>query len=462
MMITKRRGQYGRYIPSILTITDYVLVNMLYTLTYYLSPDMALMSKQREVWLLVNVAYIPVVLWQHFKDYNRRAIVMDLTVINAFRSVGVHALFFAAMMEFINLGMTLRSYTIFYSMMAVMLPLWWLIDRRLLKYMRSRGRNFLRVVIIGTNENALRLAEEMQADAGFGYKVYGFFDKFKRPGFDKKYLGTIDTLDEYVKSHAIDEIFFALSGEDDMLRHVVKVTDDNVMQFYYVPQLSKYVNRNFAITQIGAMPVLTLLHNPLKNPVNSAIKRVFDILFSSIFLLLSPIIFIPVAIGIKMTSPGPIFFKQKRTGYLGNEFNCYKFRTMHVNNTADSAQATKDDPRKTRFGDFLRRTSIDELPQFFNVLRGDMSVVGPRPHMLKHTDYYSDLIKSYMVRHVVRPGITGWAQVNGYRGITDELWKMEKRVEYDVWYIEHWNFFLDLKIIVRTVFNAFAGESNAF
>jgi putative colanic acid biosynthesis UDP-glucose lipid carrier transferase len=163
-----------------------------------------------------------------------------------------------------------------------------------------------------------------------------------------------------------------------------------------------------------------------------------------------------------MTSPGPIFFKQKRTGYLGNEFNCYKFRTMHVNNTADSAQATKDDPRKTRFGDFLRRTSIDELPQFFNVLRGDMSVVGPRPHMLKHTDYYSDLIKSYMVRHVVRPGITGWAQVNGYRGITDELWKMEKRVEYDVWYIEHWNFFLDLKIIVRTVFNAFAGESNAF
>jgi putative colanic acid biosynthesis UDP-glucose lipid carrier transferase len=242
----------------------------------------------------------------------------------------------------------------------------------------------------------------------------------------------------------------------------VKITDDNVLPFYYVPQLSKYVSRNFAITRIGSMPVLTLLHNPLKNPFNSAVKRTFDILFSSIVLLLSPIIFIPVAIGIKLSSPGPIFFKQERTGHLGRSFNCYKFRTMRVNASADTAQATKDDPRKTKFGDFLRRSSIDELPQFFNVWRGDMSVVGPRPHMLKHTELYSSIISSYMVRHVVRPGITGWAQVNGYRGITDELWKMEKRVECDVWYIEHWNFFLDLKIIVRTVFNAIGGESNAF
>jgi putative colanic acid biosynthesis UDP-glucose lipid carrier transferase len=204
------------------------------------------------------------------------------------------------------------------------------------------------------------------------------------------------------------------------------------------------------------------MHNPLKNPLNSAIKRAFDIVFSAVFLIFSPLIFIPVAIGIKLSSPGPIFFKQERTGYLGRSFYCYKFRTMRVNATADSAQATKDDPRKTKFGDFLRRTSIDELPQFFNVLRGDMSVVGPRPHMLKHTELYSSIISSYMVRHFVRPGITGWAQVNGYRGITDELWKMEKRVEHDVWYIEHWNFFLDLKIIVRTVINALGGEKNAF
>jgi putative colanic acid biosynthesis UDP-glucose lipid carrier transferase len=461
-MMKRRRGQYGHYIPTLLTITDYVLVNMIYALAYLFTPAMAQMDKQREVWLLMNVAYIPVVLWQHYKDHNQRAIVMDLTVKNAFCAVGTHALFFAAMMEFIDANLSLGAYLCIYSMMIVLLPLWWMIDRLMIKRMRSKGRNFLRIVIIGTGENALRLAEQMESDAGFGYRVYGFFDKFKRPGFKKEYLGTIDLLDDYVKAHAIDEIFFTLSGEDEMLRTVIKITDDNVMPFYYVPQLSRYLNRKFAITRIGAMPVLTLLHNPLKNPFNAGIKRAFDIFVSSVFLIFSPLIFIPVAIGIKLSSPGPIFFKQKRTGYMGESFNCYKFRTMRVNANCDTTQATKDDPRKTKFGDFLRRTSIDELPQFFNVWRGDMSIVGPRPHMLAHTDYYSDVIRSYMMRHIVRPGITGWAQVNGYRGITDELWKMEKRVEYDVWYIEHWNFFLDLKIIVRTVINAIGGEKNAF
>jgi putative colanic acid biosynthesis UDP-glucose lipid carrier transferase len=461
-MIRQRRGQYGRYIPDILTIADYVLLNMLFILAYWLSPDMATTPNVRQVWLLVNVAYLPVVFWQHSNYHNNRAIVMDLTLMHSFRAVGVHALFFAALMEFVGGGLSLRSYACFYSLMIVLLPLLWTVDRRVIKIMRSRGKNFSRVVIVGTNENAVRLYDELQSDAGFGYRVFGFFDKFKRPGFELKYLGSVDTLEDFIKTHAIDEVFFALSGEDEMLRQVVKITDDNVMAFYYVPQLSKYVNRNFAITSIGAMPVLSLMHNPLKNPLNSAIKRAFDIVFSAVFLIFSPLIFIPVAIGIKLSSPGPIFFKQERTGYLGRSFYCYKFRTMRVNATADSAQATKDDPRKTKFGDFLRRTSIDELPQFFNVLRGDMSVVGPRPHMLKHTELYSSIISSYMVRHFVRPGITGWAQVNGYRGITDELWKMEKRVEHDVWYIEHWNFFLDLKIIVRTVLNAIGGEKNAF
>ena len=151
---------------------------------------------------------------------------------------------------------------------------------------------------------------------------------------------------------------------------------------------------------------------------------------------------------------------QERTGYLGKSFVCYKFRTMKVG--ASSDQATRVDPRKTRVGDFLRRTSLDELPQFINVFKGEMSVVGPRPHMLAHTEIYTQLVDSYMLRHAVKPGITGWAQVNGYRGLTDELWKMERRVEHDMWYIENWNFFLDLKIIVRTVFNAIHGEQNAF
>lgn len=193
-----------------------------------------------------------------------------------------------------------------------------------------------------------------------------------------------------------------------------------------------------------------------------AVKRLFDFVFSSVILLLSPLWLLPIAICVKLSSPGPVLFKQKRTGFMGREFNCLKFRTMRVNNESDKLQATKGDPRITRIGEFLRKTSLDELPQFINVFKGEMSVVGPRPHMLKHTKDYSAIIDKYMVRHFIKPGLTGWAQVNGYRGETKELWQMEKRVEYDVWYIENWNFMLDMKIIFLTLIGIFKGDKNAF
>ena len=192
------------------------------------------------------------------------------------------------------------------------------------------------------------------------------------------------------------------------------------------------------------------------------LKRAFDLLLTLPVIILSPLWVLPIAIGIKLSSPGPVFFRQTRTGIRGRDFTCYKFRTMRANADADKLQATENDPRKTRFGDFLRRSSLDELPQFFNVLLGNMSLVGPRPHMVSQTEDYSRLISKYMVRHAVKPGISGWAQVNGYRGGTKHLWQMEKRVEYDVWYIHNWNIFLDIKIVFLTIFNAFKGESNAY
>ena len=212
-----------------------------------------------------------------------------------------------------------------------------------------------------------------------------------------------------------------------------------------------------------SIPLLAVRREPLQAAYNRALKRTFDILFSlGILLTIYPILYVVIGILIKATSPGPIFFKQKRTGLCGQEFECYKFRTMRVNADADKLQAAKDDPRKTRIGDFLRRTNLDEFPQFINVLRGEMSVVGPRPHMLKHTEQYSALIDKYMVRHLVKPGVTGWAQVTGYRGETKTLEQMEGRVKRDVWYIENWSFFLDLKIIVVTILNMSKGEKNAY
>ena len=193
-----------------------------------------------------------------------------------------------------------------------------------------------------------------------------------------------------------------------------------------------------------------------------ALKGAFDFVFALLAITLFLPLLIVIAVAIRLTSAGPVFFCQKRTGYRGTEFTMYKFRTMRVNSQADTVAASPGDSRVTSVGRLLRHTSFDEFPQFFNVLRGDMSVVGPRPHMLSQTEQYRRMLSRYMTRHAVKPGITGWAQVNGYRGITDELWKMERRVEFDCWYIENWSFLLDLKIIVRTVINAIAGEKNAF
>ena len=218
-----------------------------------------------------------------------------------------------------------------------------------------------------------------------------------------------------------------------------------------------------ALNLMDGTPVFCLHNEPLSMLGNRIIKRTFDLIVSSIFLLtIFPIVYIVFGLLIKLSSPGPILFKQKRSGLNGKEFYCYKFRSMRVNVDSDKVQATKNDPRKTRIGEFMRRTRIDELPQFINVWLGNMSIVGPRPHMVMHTEQYSQLISSYMVRHFAKPGITGYAQVTGFRGETSELWQMEGRIKKDIWYIEHWSFALDLFIIWKTIYNGIIGEENAY
>jgi putative colanic acid biosynthesis UDP-glucose lipid carrier transferase len=389
---------------------------------------------------------------------------MDHVFKNAFTAIGIHAVTYLSINALLRIDIIpFRGYVVFYLIAAGVLVIWSLISRSVIKNYRRKGYNFTRVVIVGTNSVGRRLYEQMLTDAGFGYRVMGFFDENEpEDELAALYRGDVDKLDEFVKEYDIEQIFFALPGIDNDFTTAIKVADDNVAEFYYVPQITSHVNRRFELHAIGSVPVMNTLSTPLRSVLNRFIKRTFDIVVSSIFLCVYPLIYIPIAITIKITSPGPIYFKQERTGYKGRSFQCLKFRSMHVNKDSDKQQATKNDPRKTRFGEFLRHASLDELPQFINVWRGDMSIVGPRPHMLKHTEEYAKLIDRYMVRHYVRPGITGWAQVNGYRGLTDELWKMEKRVEYDVWYIEHWSLALDLKIMVRTVLNAVRGEKNAF
>lgn len=457
------RRSFGKYLSSIFSAADLVVVNVLFAVTVMLCPNIADSPRLRTLWVLVNTSYLPVMWWMGRQKHHLRVLLMDHVARCAFIMIGLHALFFFSLLAFLEIDdVPVSDFLVFYGLMVAVVPLWWIVSRMIIKYMRRRGYNFTRVAIVGTGTTAKRLFGSLQSDDGFGYKVLGFFDDDPAPGFNGKLLGRISDIDRLCKAYMIDQVFYTLTGEDEKsLSTVLKAADDNVIQFYYVPRISSRVPRSFELNTIGSVPVLSVRRNPLNNPLNSCIKRLFDIGFSSVVLLFSPLVFIPVALAIKLTSPGPIFFRQERTGYRGKTFKCWKFRTMQLNNSADTRQAMQKDPRTTGVGRFLRRTSIDELPQFLNVFLGSMSVVGPRPHMLKHTEIYAKLIDPYMLRHAVKPGITGWAQVNGYRGPTDELWKMEKRVECDVWYIENWSFLLDVKIIIRTLINIFEGEKNA-
>lgn len=261
----------------------------------------------------------------------------------------------------------------------------------------------------------------------------------------------------------VQEIFCSLShNKDEEIKRIMQFCDKNVIHFHYVPRQFGNYQLNLKPEQLGEFRLYTNRKEPLLEVQNYALKRAFDIVFSGcVCLCLLP--FLPIiALIIKLQSPGPIFFKQARTGSDGRNFYCIKFRSMHVNADADKIQATKNDPRKFAFGNFMRKTNIDELPQFINVLKGDMSIVGPRPHMLKHTEMYSQIIDKYMVRHFCKPGITGWAQVTGYRGETKEVWQMEERIKRDIWYIENWSFWLDIKIIFLTAKSVIIPDKNAY
>lgn len=454
----------GKYIQLLFSLCDLAIINLLFWITISVFPVIkAYPQELRELWLVVNVSFVPTLAWTAQRRHNMRAIVLDGVTRSTLLAVGTHALFFLSLIAFLGIrSVPVRAYVFYYGLMLVVLPLFRIAANIALKTYRRHGYNFARVVIVGTGATARRLYENMQRDSGYGYKVLGFFDDNPDEDFFADKVYPVDELESFVERNQVRQIFFTLSVHNAALARTIKIADDNVADFYYVPQIPHTLARRFELNSIGSLPVLSISRNPLKNYINRFIKRTFDIVVSSVFLCFYPLIYIPVAIAIKLSSPGPVYFRQERTGYLGKSFKCLKFRTMRVNDGADKCQATQNDPRKTRVGDFLRKTSLDELPQFINVWRGDMSIVGPRPHMLKHTEYYTHLVDRYMVRHVVKPGITGWAQVNGFRGLTDELWKMERRVEHDVWYIENWTFLLDLKIIVRTVMNVFQGEKNAF
>jgi len=340
-----------------------------------------------------------------------------------------------------------------------------IVARLLFNFMRERGWNHRHIFIMGAGDLGQNVARQLRDAPWVGYDLVGFWDD--NPDLQGKMIDSVPVMSceegckllEKEKDH-IDEVWLALPlRAEERMREVLQMLRHSTVNVRLVPDIFGFHLLNHSVSEGAGVPVLDLRSSPMQG-VNRIIKAVEDRLLALLILVLISPLMILIAIGVKLSSPGPVLFKQKRHGWDGKPIKVYKFRTMKVHEEKDGqvTQATKGDPRVTRFGAFLRRTSLDELPQFFNVLQGRMSIVGPRPHALAHNEMYKDRVEAYMQRHRVKPGITGWAQVNGWRGETDTLDKMEKRVEYDLYYIENWSLGLDLKIIIMTVFKGFVHQ----
>lgn len=331
-------------------------------------------------------------------------------------------------------------------------------------YVRKQYPLNRRVIVIGYNELSKRLVENFSKH-NRSITVLGFFaDDIVTDETEHPVLGNIGDTVNFAMRNNVAEIYSTVSPErNPHIYELAQQAETNFIRFKFVPDFRIFINRHVHIDFARNIPILSLRTEPLENVDSQIKKRCFDVAFSLliIFLLLSWLVPL-LALLIKLDSKGPVFFTQLRSGKNNKPFLCYKFRSLKVNDEAHSKQVTRDDDRFTRVGKFLRKTNLDEFPQFFNVIRGDMSVVGPRPHMLKHTEEYSRMLNHYMVRHYVKPGVTGWAQINGYRGEIRSKKDLRLRVEHDIWYMENWSMWFDLRIILLTLYNSFRGDENAF
>ena len=336
--------------------------------------------------------------------------------------------------------------------LIVKLSIFYLLKR----YRKNLGGNYRRTVVIGKTIRTKRLIDFFQTNQEYGYQCKAIFDLKKND--------TLENCFEFIIEEKIDEIYCSVTSlTNKEISDLIDFADNNLKVLKFLPDNKEIYTRRMKMEYYGYLPILSLRDIPIEDPLNQFIKRSFDIVLSLLVIIgilswLSPIL----AILIKLESKGPVFFRQKRNGLDYKEFYCYKYRSMRINPDANIHQVSRNDKRITNVGKFLRKTSIDELPQFINVLFGDMSIVGPRPHMVSHTHMYAERIDKFMVRHFVKPGITGLAQVSGYRGEVETENDIINRVKYDIFYLENWSLLLDIKIIFQTVFNTLKGEDKAY
>ncbi|TPD71964.1 undecaprenyl-phosphate glucose phosphotransferase [Flavobacterium microcysteis] len=448
----KKTGRYSGYIRPFSYVLDLIIINIL--ANFLLPETLNLIGYHFFIsisWLIIawNIGFYEVYRYTKVIEIFSNILKQYLffLLIN-FAFIGFYLKFSepSKMIEFVSFSLILVSLAKFFIYFS------------LRRFRVVFGGNFRRVVIVGNGKSVTQLGDFFNENPDYGYKLEKVFTLTP----NKK--EQIDECFDFVLENKIDEIYCSLSDlSNSDVNKFIDFTDNNLKILKFLPDNKEILARNLIFDYYDYIPIISLRNIPLDEVANKIIKRIFDIVFSLVIIIGILSWLIPIlAILIRLESKGSVFFKQKRNGLNYKEFYCYKFRSMRLNEIADLYQVSKNDPRITRVGKFIRKTSIDELPQFFNVLLGDMSVVGPRPHMVSHTEMYARRIDKFMVRHFIKPGITGLAQTKGFRGEVESDKDIIYRVKFDIFYLENWSLLLDIKIIFLTVINAIKGEEKAY
>jgi len=343
------------------------------------------------------------------------------------------------------------------------------IYKQVQKNIQAKGKHTRNLIIIGANSIGAEFSNLVESSLEFGYKFIGFVDD--KPESSTKYLGQIKNLNDLISSRNIDEIVIAIPNYDpQMLKNIINICNKNAVRIHIIPDYFQFLSKKFTVNMVGNFPIITMRNEPLSEIQWRFIKRSFDIIFSFAISLLILTWLLPlISLIVKLSSPGPVFFVQERVGLKNKKFKCYKFRSMYENyslNENEFIPTVENDSRVTAIGKLLRSSNLDELPQLINIFKGDMSIVGPRPHALNFNNEYIRYYDNIKLRHLVKPGLTGWAQIHGLRGdVADPVENRKKtieRIEYDIWYIENWNFGLDIQIILLTIWQMLTHNTRGY
>jgi putative colanic acid biosynthesis UDP-glucose lipid carrier transferase len=448
-----KRGRYSGFLRPISYVVDLLIIHLL--AKQFFTEDFQFLSYV----IIVTLAWIILSVKSNFYEIYR------FTQVNKIMSlIGKQgAVFFLIVFAFFGFynEIEIEALAVFRYFLLVMLFITiakFAIYYLLKKYRLLLQGNLRKVAIIGLNQKTDQLRKFFEENPEYGYRLFKTFE-IKGPN-----KSSIQECIEYITENGIEEIYTSVAEISNTdLAKLIDFADNNLKILKFLPDNKEIYSKKLDFTYYGFLPILSMRKIPMDEPFNKFVKRSFDI-FLSIFIIVGVLSWLTPILGliIKLESRGPVFFKQKRNGLDYQEFYCYKFRSMRPNPTAHLHQVSKNDPRITRIGRIIRKTSIDELPQFINVLKGEMSVVGPRPHMVSHTHMYAEKIDKFMVRHFVKPGITGLAQVSGFRGEVEDDNHIINRVKYDIFYLENWSLFLDIKIVFQTIFNAIKGDKRAY